>query len=468
MRAEEAQMTLALPEPETRRSGGLGTSLGIGAFVAVILFALSSVMGSAWEDVGPFVLAPMLIAMTIPLLARQAAREGDKRLLALLVFALILKLLGAILRRQIALDVYSGVGDAFAYHENGSLLADDFRSGNFDIGDLKTTGTDFITILTGIIYTVIGSSEIGGFLFFSWLGFLGLFLFYRAFIIAVPEGRKRTYARLLFFLPSLLFWPSSIGKESWMMFCLGIIAYGTAQMMANKTVRGGLIAALGLWWAALPRAHIAAFCGVAIAFGFILRRSRPELRHIAPIIKGVSLVGIGVVAALFLMQAEDFLNTSGVDTSGGLAEALEQTAERSSTGGSQFEAPVLTSPARAPIAIVTVLYRPTVADAFNPQAFLASAEGTFLALLTLFRIRWMMGALRMMRRRPYIGVSFVMVGLLIVAFSSISNWGLLARERVQLIPFFLVLLSIPPKNVREKLDRETVEPPLVPAVTTLG
>jgi hypothetical protein len=31
----------------------------------------------------------------------------------------------------------------------------------------------------------------------------------------------------------------------------------------------------------------------------------------------------------------------------------------------------------------------------------------------------------------------------VVAFASIANFGILARERVQLLPFFLVLLAVP-------------------------
>jgi hypothetical protein len=38
---------------------------------------------------------------------------------------------------------------------------------------------------------------------------------------------------------------------------------------------------------------------------------------------------------------------------------------------------------------------------------------------------------------------FAYTGLFIIAFSSVSNFGLLARQRVQLMPLFLVLLSLP-------------------------
>jgi hypothetical protein len=40
--------------------------------------------------------------------------------------------------------------------------------------------------------------------------------------------------------------------------------------------------------------------------------------------------------------------------------------------------------------------------------------------------------------------AFLTAGLLIVALSSIGNFGLLVRERSQMLPFLLVLLSVPP------------------------
>jgi hypothetical protein len=47
-------------------------------------------------------------------------------------------------------------------------------------------------------------------------------------------------------------------------------------------------------------------------------------------------------------------------------------------------------------------------------------------------------------------VAFVLVysGLFVVAFSSIANFGILARERTQLLPFFLVLLAVPASRPR--------------------
>jgi hypothetical protein len=51
-----------------------------------------------------------------------------------------------------------------------------------------------------------------------------------------------------------------------------------------------------------------------------------------------------------------------------------------------------------------------------------------------------------MRRQPYVMFGAVYVGLSIIAFSAFANFGLLDRERVQILPLYLVLLSVPPRR----------------------
>lgn len=434
--------------------GTIATTAVYAVVLALFFFAVSAIFGNndAWDFVGAFVIGPALFVFTIPILQRQAKREGDSTLMTLLIAALILKLLGSIARYVLAIDLYQGKNDAIFYDHIGGQLADSFRAGDFSLHGAGATGSEFIELLTGLVYTIIGQSIVGGFLFFSWLGFLGLFFFYRAFTIAVPEGRKRTYARFVFFLPSLLFWPSSIGKESWMMFTLGITALGAAHFFSGKTWKGLALAALGLWWAALPRPHIAALAGVGIGAGTLVRRVKKGTGF-GPLIKLGWIAVVAVAAVFFISQASSFLKDAGIDTSSGLTTALEDTADRASGGKSTIEAPVLNSPGQAPIAIFTVLYRPTIADAASPQALLASAEGTFLFLLAIWRFRWWLAAARLVRRRPYVLFSMLMVGMLIFAFSTIGNLGILARERVQLIPFYLVLFSIPPPKRRRPEER---------------
>jgi hypothetical protein len=432
-------------EPRSGWFVGVGLAL-IGAFIAVLLILMATTGYDTW---GAMFVAPLLVAVSLPVLARQAKREEDRWLFMLLVVALLLKLGGAIARHYVAFDVYGGVADANLYDQEGRKLAEQFIQGNFDHGYGELSSVEFMQLLTGIIYTFIGPSRLGGFLVYSWLGFWGLFFFYRAFSLSVPEGRKLTYARLLFFLPSLLFWPSSIGKESWMMFALGIAAFGVARVLTRTTLWGAGLAALGLWLAALPRPHIAGLMAVGLAGAYLIRRPKAELRELAPVVKGLGVLLVGVLALIVVVKANHFLKEQGVDTDRGLTSALTDVTSRTSRGGSSFVPSILESPVRAPIAVATVLFRPFPFEAHNFQALAASFETTFLLLLSLARFRWVIAALRSVRRQPYVAFAIIYTALFIVAFSSFGNFGLLARERVQLFPVYLLLLAVPPPEKRK-------------------
>jgi hypothetical protein len=338
------------------------------------------------------------------------------------------------------------VADAGDYHQGGVKLAEQFREGNYDTGFDDLTGVAFIKVVAGILYTIIGPTKFGGYLFFSWLGFLGLFLFYRAFTIAVPEGRARTYARFVFFLPSLAFWPSSIGKEAWMMLALGTAAFGAAKALSGKTWRGLAIAGLGMWMAAMVRPHIAALVGVSLGIGYVLRRPREDLRQLAPIAKAFSMAVVVIVAAIVVVRAERFLSDSGVETEQGVGGVHRSITARSSDGGSYFAPSILQSPTQAPNAVLTVLFRPLPFEAHNFTSFVSSLENSFLLIFMLVRIPWGFAALRSMRRQPYLALALAYAAMFIVAFSSFANFGNLVRQRVQVLPFIVALFCVPPRQ----------------------
>jgi hypothetical protein len=401
-------------------------------------------------------LCPVLVAATAPALARQAARERDPSLLWLLLAALVLKLLGALVRYLIAMKVYGGAVDAVVYHEIGSGLAERFRTGNFDTGLGPLSSTNFIAFFTGLLYTVIGTSVYAGFLLYSWLAFWGLFLLYRAFTIAVPGGNNRAYARLLFFLPSIIYWPSSIGKEAWMIFALGLTAFGVARSLTGRTLRGLTTAAVGLWLAALVRPHVAGMAALGLAVAYIVGRTQGRPRPASSAMKGMAAVCLIGLAVLLVSQTARFLEDQGLAPEEGVTAVLGQTTERTTRGGSSFAVPSAGfSPARLPWATVTILFRPFPFEANNFQVAITALESTLLLGLALARIRPMARAVRSFRRLPYVTFVVVYGALFVVAFSSIANFGILARERTQVLPFFLVLLAVP--GVRTGRARSTAK-----------
>jgi hypothetical protein len=157
----------------------------------------------------------------------------------------------------------------------------------------------------------------------------------------------------------------------------------------------------------------------------------------------VGLAALVVVAFLLLSRTDDFLKRSAIHTQSGVTGVLRQTTERTEQGGSSFAPSILESPTRAPVAVVTVLYRPFILEVHNPQAFAASIETGFLLVLTLIRWRSLVAVVRSLRRRPYVAMALVYTGLFVLAFSGFANFGLLARERAQLLPMFLVLVCLP-------------------------
>jgi hypothetical protein len=420
------------------------------AYVAAVIWSMDRADYSVWMAL---LLAPLLVFVTVPALRRQAAREREARLFRLLTWALVLKLAGALLRFYVAFGLYGGLADAASYHEWGTDISASFRSGVFETGLPDLHSTRFIRLLTGLVYTVVGPTQLGGFLIFSWLGFLGLFLLYRAFTIAVPEGRSRTYARFVFFFPSMLFWPSSIGKEAWMMLAIGLTAFGIARALKDDIGRAVVPLVAGTWMVAVVRPHVAAMLGVGAFVAYLLKPADDRRRELAPLLKGGVLVLMALGALLLVKETDQFLRETGVREEGGVAATLERTSFRTQQGGSQFSPSVLDSPQRAPVALVTVLFRPLLPEAENIQAGLAALEGTVLLLWCAWRWRWILSAVRSVRRQPYVAMAIAYIGVFVLGFSSIANFGILARQRVQVLPFLFILLAIPPRNGGEEPER---------------
>ena len=394
-------------------------------------------------------LVPVLLAASWPAFTRQARREHDPTLVRLLVAALLLKLFGSLVRYWVAVAFYDSNADAFEYHRVGVDLAMRFRAGNFDTGLPSLSGTEFISFFTGITYTITGPSIFAGFLLYSWLAFGGMFYLYRAFTIAIPDGRKRSYARLLFFMPSMLYWPSSIGKEAWMLFTLGLAAFGTARLLTGKPWRGMALAGVAMWLAAIVRAHVSGMVVLGLVVAYLFARPPRRLGALGPAMKMVALAALLVVAVGLLGRTQSYLLEKGIDPQDGVTGVLAETGRRTNQGGSGFEAPSTgASLAKLPYAAVTILFRPFLFEVHNAQAAITALESTLLLCLALARRRAIWQAVRHLRRYPYVAFILVYSALFVVAFSSISNFGILARERTQLLPFFLVLLAVPASRAR--------------------
>jgi hypothetical protein len=415
-----------------------GSVFAIGTYGMLLLVAL---VDPEPDNLAALVIAPLLVVLTIPIAVRIARTDGDPTVVMLLVVAVALKLTGALLRYYVAIDLYGGLADAASYHEAGALFAPTFRSLNFDVEAGKIPGTGFVEVVTGVVYAITGASRLGGFFVYSWFGLIGQILCWRAFKMAVPGGDSRRYALLILFLPSMLYWPSSIGKEGWMLLTIGLTAYGVARLLTGRSL-GITLTAVGIAGVTMVRPHIALVLLASLLAALLLKR--PESGStLAPVVR---LVSIGAVLAITLAvvgQTESFFGVSSLNQES-VQTTITDTEETTAQGGSSFTPVSVNTPLDLPAASVTVLFRPLPFEADNIQTLVTSFEGLFLIALCVLSWRRFAAIPRLMRSVPYVAFAVVFVLLFVYAFSSFSNFGILARQRTQVFPFLFVLLALPP------------------------
>lgn len=428
-------------QPQARSEfASLAVLLAVCAYAIALPLSLAS---GDYDLIGGLVIAPILIIVSLPILRRLTA--GEEPWIRRVIFAgLYLKLLGAGIRYIVTFGVL-GRGDAQEYHNHGVILAKAFRGFDFTGTAYneeipKLVGTGFIRLVTGIVYTVTPSAQLSGFMIFSWFGFWGLFLFYRAFRIGVPDGNARRYAVLVFFLPSLVFWPSSIGKEAWMTLCLGITAYGAARIFTNRRY-GFLVVILGLWATAMVRPHVTLIAFLALSVGYIIRPTRAQVATTAPMRKIIGIAVLIVIGALVVSRTQSFFGVDNLDT--GTADQIVTEVEgQTSQGTSEFDTTRPSTPLQFPGAVVSVLFRPFPYEAKSGAAIIASLEGIVILLL-LCNPRRLRMIPRAFSRRPYVAFSVAFSLLFVYGFSAIGNFGILVRQRTQVFPFILVLAALP-------------------------
>jgi len=399
----------------------------------IALSLLATGIGDVPSTILGFVGVPIALVITVPLL-RRAASVSDFDLFGIAILGLGLRFVGSFFR-------FSGAADAAAYQRAGTELAGSFRRFDFFVDtEGSVPGTGSVRYLTGLAHLVTFDDMFSTFVVFTLFSFIGSLLFYLAFSKAVPDGDRRRYALLIFLWPSMVYWPSSIGKESWMVLGLGIASLGVAHIMTGQGLRGGSLLLVGLVVMTFVRPHVALMLMVAFATATVLGRSpTTKSRLTGLLVLALILVVAGGFVTRFTAERlnVDDLGSSSIDS------ALGSTENQTTQGGSSFKAATVKSPLDYPPALVTVLFRPFPQEAKSVEAFITSAEGILMAGLFVASWRRLLQIPALIRRRPYIAYALIMILVFVFAFSAIGNFGILARQRTQVLPFVLVLLALP-------------------------
>jgi hypothetical protein len=385
----------------------------------------------------------MLFFVVVAVAGTAMATEKDRGWLPLTVAAAYLvKLVGSTARYWVLEVVYGGKGDATGYHGAGLRLSDTWRS--FEVPTIERTGTEVVDAITGLLYIPYQPSKLGGFFLFATLAFLGQLLLYAAFRYSFPSRHLKWYAFFIFFWPTIVYWPSSIGKESLMLLMIGITSYGAARLLTGYNPLWIGVVALGLAGAGIVRLHISLLLAGSIVAALLFAKAPSvpgaQARRIGMV--GLAGVGLALVASLTAQSfGVDLTTAVSLETaSDEVGEVLAGVESQTSKGGSAVSGEAVGGIADVPEALLRVLFRPLPYEATNAQLLVASLEGALLLGLVLWRLPWILRNLLRIRRYPYAVYSAVFTGGFIFAFSSVLNLGILSRQRSQMMPFFLALL----------------------------
>jgi hypothetical protein len=446
------------PRTTSRRTRNRRSPWAAAAGVTTLVAVLACVYGTVnpkGEEVPVWgiVLIPALMSVTLLITARTSRDETRFDLRGIIALAFAIRCLGAFLRFQAPVD-------ALVYHREGARIADALRGMDFFVATGRDVpGTGWIRYVSGLTHAFFLDDMFATYMVFTFLAFVGAFLCYKAFVRAVPDGDHKRYALLVFLWPSLVFWPSSIGKEAWMLFGLGIAAVGVARVLRGNAGIGLLVLALGLLTLSMVRPHIALMVVIGLAIALLARPGKATTVRTAGRIAAVVLLLVGgsIIAgrtSQVLKLDQDGTEDSVLD----VANAFAVTQERTEQGGAAFSPPVVRSPADYPFAFVSVWFRPFPWEARGGGGepaltqMLSVAEN--LALLGLILLSWrrLRELPRALLRIPYVTFAATYVVVFVYAFSVIGNFGILARQRTQGMVLFFVLLCLP---IAESAKRRT-------------
>ncbi len=435
-------------------SSRLGESAIIAAGLGYLLALAWAMPNLSYDIWGALVLVPIYGVLGVAGLRRMF--RGDLAPVAtVMCWGLLLKLGGAFARYWVGFEAYDGGIDAGEYHRIATEKAGAIWAGDLPAFEAVPTGTGtiFVENFTGFVYTLTGGSQLAGFVTFSFLAFWGLAFMVKAAAVAIPDMAIRKYAWLCVTFPSIVYWPSSIGKEALMMFGLGIGTCGIAVMLAQHRWMAPLVViGLGLGFAAVIRPHMAGIWVAATLPALLLaavvggRRTRTGHRRsrlgVIPVV-AIASVCLAVLASATVQFLQPPPHADSFDDSGSITAIFEETARRTSQAGSQFTPPSVSSPLNWPYAVARTLTRPLPMEARGIAQLVSAAEMS--ALFLLYAVSWkrIRNLPYALIRNPY--VVFVMLTLFLsaLAFSVFANLGLLARQRSLVVPFLVLVPCLP-------------------------
>ncbi len=387
----------------------------------------------------------------ISLYRRERQRRDGAWWAQVILVALLSRVLIAIVHLVVGLKFYGGAVDFTGYHIHAlntgwGILTADLSS----VRGIRLTD-QVLQLLLGLFYILTGPGIFGIFLMAGGISFIGSYLFLGAFrTICVNAPDERFLAMSLFFLPSIAFWSSLLGKECWIFFFLGLTSYFFARAMREIRFRHLLGMLVGLGAVTLVRPPVGVVTIVAMGTVWWFRPARGPAAILRPIATLVILVPVVVGAAgisAYYLKQEFSEAASGIVVRAAVVEegfASDEDAAGSKlaarfTGDASFEKILRVLPE----GFMDVFFYPSQFKARHLPGVAAIGESILVVGLILWRRRNLIMAVRMAFKKPFIGFCIGMLLLLGVMITFERNFGAMVRHRTMALPFLMILLAVP-------------------------
>jgi hypothetical protein len=382
------------------------------------------------------------------------------------IFGFVAKILGSGARYYMVQYVYE-TGDSIRYYTAATKLAHVWRAGSVpQLTGSGSLGTQVVESFTGGLFAIFTPDLLGGFVMFSMLSFLGQLGFYAAFRRWAGPNQLKPYAFMVLFFPTYAFWPSSIGKDALVVLCLGLAAYFISRLLERFELRWILPLGLSLAGLGLIRIHIAALVSLALVGALLVSKVKIGSGGMARGRKFLTLFGAAaaVVIAVTLIPNIVGLDLGDFDD---ITPFTDEIARRTSEDGTVASGNPVRSIVDLPGALALVLFRPFLFEATELQHFLAAAETTVILLLSAWKLPAMIRNWREWRKNAYLVFCTIYTVAFAVAFSVVRNLGIIARQRGQVLAFFLAVVIGLGWTETKKVARARIPVPPLPVETEL-
>lgn len=429
-----------IADPEARRDLRIEPTFGNAAtFVAIgVLGVAASASGFLFLGVSQrestssaILLVPLVAGLAYAALSRWISSAHGRWFASLLFAALGVRLAAAVPRLM-------GGADAPIYQREGVRIARSLRSLDFGVSTGRSIpGTGAVRYFSGIVNVFTFGNYLGTFLVFVLIAFIGQCAFLLGIKPITTLRQFQIVAVLLAFSPTMMFWPSSVGKESLVIFGIGLTAFGASKIY-DRSWAGLPPVLFGVFATGMARPHVAMITLLALLVGLFARQAKSRGR----LASHVALLAVVIVGSMWTAGASaQIFELESLDGLSDVTAALDFAQDRTSQDQAQFTAPRVERPQDFPWAAVTVLFRPFPWEVNTAVALLSAVEGLVLALLVLAAAPGVLLQLPRAMQRGQLLFAIAFSSVFIFMFSAIGNFGILSRQRSQVIPFVLLLIA---------------------------